>query len=424
MSALFLLFYLFVIQNYIHICYTDFNIYGGVNMKKRVLSIIMAAIMSFGAVGTVFANSASSGVITVDEKPEGEVVENVTKLIFVDKKEVIRYNSEEALILFDESEFKLAETLNKEIRNYVKAQETEMSKNYKMNASAISHSYSVYARVYESKNMISVVLYNYNYTGGAHGMQWLKSFVGYKDSEKLLTLEDIVLSKSVYESKIKKLINEKIDADSSNYYQYAESAVNSTEIKDRFYIDNSGNIVIYYQPYEVAPYAGGIKYFVFTPQELNGIITQDLFYELRYLKAPTGDIVINNEYVDLKCDVIKIEDTDGYSPDYIPVREVFELLGCQVTWNENDGVVINNMKTAVSPTDEEKAEFTYKLDGSNIFASVEPLPIVFTDGVKLNEVCDIKNVKGTSYISFSDLKKVLTGGAVMYDQYENINIYY
>ena len=395
-------------------------------MKKRVLSIIMAAIMSFGAVGTVFANNASSGVITVGEesKSEGEAVENVTKSISVNKKEVSRYNSEEALILFDENEFKLAETLNKAITDYVKSQETEMSKNYKMNASAISHSYSVYAKVYESKNMISVVLYNANYTGGAHGMEWLTSFVGYKDSEKLLTLEDIVLSKSVYESKIKKLINERIDADSSNYYQYAESAVNSTEIKDRFYIDDSGNIVIYYQPYEIAPYAGGIKYFVFTPQELNGIITQDLFYELRNLKASTGDIVINNEYVDLKGDVIKIEDTDGYSPDYIPVREVFELLGCQVTWNENDGVVINNMKTAVSPTDEEKAEFTYNLDGSNIFASVEPLPIVFTDGIKLNEVCDIKNVKGTSYISFSDLKKVLTGGAVMYDQYENINIYY
>ena len=149
-----------------------------------------------------------------------------------------------------------------------------MSKNYKMNASAISHSYSVYARVYESKNMISVVLYNYNYTGGAHGMQWLKSFVGYKDSEKLLTLEDIVLSKSVYESKIKKLINEKIDADSSNYYQYAESAVNSTEIKDRFYIDNSGNIVIYYQPYDIAPYSTGTTEISFSFEELKPFVKE------------------------------------------------------------------------------------------------------------------------------------------------------
>ncbi|WP_455539582.1 DUF3298 and DUF4163 domain-containing protein [Terrisporobacter sp.] len=110
-------------------------------------------------------------------------------------------------------------------------------------------------------NVISVLVKYYKYSGGAHGYYEYVSYnINLKDGS-LISLKDIfkddvnykLLINNKIESQIKELAKKEKDLD--KVYDFSG-------IKDnqKFYLDDS-NIVIYFDLYEIAPYAAGIPEF-------------------------------------------------------------------------------------------------------------------------------------------------------------------
>lgn len=109
------------------------------------------------------------------------------------------------------------------------------------------------------------------YTGGAHGMYWFHHYVFSMKQQKQLTLDDIVI-------KGKKNALEKLAKQKYNEYLKGH-AVKPREMADmweffltnNFSFDDKG-LVLYYQPYEITPYAMGAPELHFSYAELSGII--------------------------------------------------------------------------------------------------------------------------------------------------------
>jgi hypothetical protein len=126
------------------------------------------------------------------------------------------------------------------------------------------------------KNILSFCVFNYNYTGGAHGSSnYLYDNIDIKNG-KIVELEDIF--KPDYESVIK----EKIIQSMTNYFNvntYDELNeylfdYQSVEITENFYLKHTG-ICFVYNEYEIAPYVTGqIKAFI-EFSEIKDILKKD-----------------------------------------------------------------------------------------------------------------------------------------------------
>lgn len=109
------------------------------------------------------------------------------------------------------------------------------------------------------------------YTGGAHGMQWLTQYVFNMNTQKKLTIDDIVIQTK--KSALEKLAKQK-------YHEYLKkNDVNPKDLMDmwqffltdNFSFDNKG-LVLIYQPYEITPYVMGMPELHISYAELSGIV--------------------------------------------------------------------------------------------------------------------------------------------------------
>lgn len=109
------------------------------------------------------------------------------------------------------------------------------------------------------------------YTGGAHGMYWLNLYVFNMNSQKQLTIDDIVIKNK--KDKLEKVAKQK-------YYEFLKEMDISTEemadhweffLTDNFSFDNKG-LVLLYQPYEITPYVMGMPELHISYAELSGIV--------------------------------------------------------------------------------------------------------------------------------------------------------
>ncbi|KAJ53916.1 hypothetical protein BD780_001364 [Clostridium tetanomorphum] len=117
--------------------------------------------------------------------------------------------------------------------------------------------YTVYQ---DNSNILSLtVLYN-QYTGGAHGMYTKQAYNINLTTGKDIKLKDVFKPNVNYKDIINKEINKQIAI--KNKVTNASQISDFTGINDKtnFYINN-GTIVIYFQPYDIAPYALGIQEF-------------------------------------------------------------------------------------------------------------------------------------------------------------------
>lgn len=113
-----------------------------------------------------------------------------------------------------------------------------------------------------SDNILSILVMYYKYSGGAHGYYENVAYNIDMRNGKILSLKDLFKEntnyKEVINNEIRKQIEDKGKKDKENVgiYQF-------TSIKDnqKFYIQDD-NIVIYFELYEIAPYAAGIPEFL------------------------------------------------------------------------------------------------------------------------------------------------------------------
>ena len=119
--------------------------------------------------------------------------------------------------------------------------------------------YSKYAITEDNNVLLSLYNDYYEYLGGAHGMTTRTSYTIDKEKENLITLKELFVEGYNYSDIINKKIKEEISKNPENYFDSGKEFKGISE-SQRFYIDGD-NLVIYYQLYDIAPYAFGIPEF-------------------------------------------------------------------------------------------------------------------------------------------------------------------
>lgn len=127
---------------------------------------------------------------------------------------------------------------------------------------------------YVKKNtdkVISLVLYFYKYSGGAHGYyEYVPYNINMRNGE-VINLKDLFKNDADYKNILNGEIKNQVDKLEKE--QSAEGIYDFKSINDnqKFYIQND-NIVIYFDLYEIAPYAAGVPEFTINIKKIKNNI--------------------------------------------------------------------------------------------------------------------------------------------------------
>lgn len=114
--------------------------------------------------------------------------------------------------------------------------------------------------VFENEEIISLVVYYYQFTGGAHGLTTFEVYNVDVRNCRLLRLEDILVSEA--ESIIKNEIIAQIRSREERFFEDAEDKVRRDSIFERSFLIKKEGLLIKYPSYEIAPYASGMPEFL------------------------------------------------------------------------------------------------------------------------------------------------------------------
>jgi len=118
---------------------------------------------------------------------------------------------------------------------------------------------SYYIVHYQSKNILSVSVFYYRYTLGAHGHTLQKAYNLDLQNGKIISLPVLLKDMEDYKEIINREIKKQIKLNPQIYFDNGE--IFKTISDDQtFYIIEDG-IIIFFGLYEIAPYACGIRYF-------------------------------------------------------------------------------------------------------------------------------------------------------------------
>lgn len=126
---------------------------------------------------------------------------------------------------------------------------------------------SVYEVTYNKDCALSLYFDRYEYTGGAHGMTIRRSDTWNIAKSTLIKLNDLFLIPDDVDSFVTEAVVKQIDRMAMEelevfpYFENYKALVNENYNPKNFYINNKG-IIIYFQLYEIAPYASGIPEFL------------------------------------------------------------------------------------------------------------------------------------------------------------------
>lgn len=155
--------------------------------------------------------------------------------------------------------------INTEIeQQYLQAQaEVEVAAQAAQEAGWLTHPYSTYSSYhipYNQSGILSIVYESYQYTGGAHGMPYKTVYNVDTTDERLLTLKDFFPERPDHLTYIKEEIKKAIQAEPEGYFEDAVETVDTWEEEPSFYVQEE-NIVVFFHPYDIAPYAAGFREF-------------------------------------------------------------------------------------------------------------------------------------------------------------------
>jgi len=105
--------------------------------------------------------------------------------------------------------------------------------------------------------ILSIIMEYYSYLGGAHGVTLRESINIDTKKGSEIQLKDLFKDKENYKQYILKNINDEISKKPENYFSSKLDTFNEAN----FYVDENGNLVIYFNQYEIAPYVAGVQEF-------------------------------------------------------------------------------------------------------------------------------------------------------------------
>ena len=125
---------------------------------------------------------------------------------------------------------------------------------------------------YDKDGLMSIVLYGYQYMGGAHGASWRASVTFREKDGTVFTLDGLFEQGSDYQTTINELINAEIGRRSGwpDAVEFPGVVANTN-----FYLTEEA-LVIYYLPYEMAPFSFGLPTFVLDRYTLNSMFKEEI----------------------------------------------------------------------------------------------------------------------------------------------------
>lgn len=292
---------------------------GKQRKAQRILALALSAALLFG--GGCAATQAGAKSTT---KPAGMESFGVRAVLTNEKQG--RIQVETAVPIF--SGFPSADELNQKIKKLsddgiaqLKADTADLLPGSSAGADALYFgSFFDYSR---NGDVLSVWVTGENYSGGAHGLHWIDAFtVNTKTGIFYTSLSSLFRSPEAGVREITDEILKKIDAQPDVYLPNATRAAQTVKDKNgdyKFYLDG-GNLVVYFDLYEILPYAAGIPIYAFPVKNL------DLGPKLSPLPA-LGKVRCNGTTAAFQDPVY----TDGNGGVYLPLEDAAALLGHTVT---------------------------------------------------------------------------------------------
>lgn len=114
---------------------------------------------------------------------------------------------------------------------------------------------------YESRDLVSLVIYYYTFTGGAHGNTVFETYNIDAKSAKILTLADLFDGTCDYTKVIKDEINKQIESAEQDYYPEAIDYITQEDFSNKAFTISKDGLQIRYQDYEIAPHSTGLPIF-------------------------------------------------------------------------------------------------------------------------------------------------------------------
>ena len=228
-------------------------------MAKRLLGIIAAA------AALMCACSCASGKIKINNT----VKEYQTDYSEV-RAEIISFSG----IRDEEFEQQLNEGISKDIEGALVAFDTNAQESAgKLHMGNKCVFETDWSEKYNDKDFVSVVEERYIYMGGAHGeTAWLPRNID-AAAMREIRLADLFAEEG-YVNTLNRMINEEIQDNPEEYADLWEKP----EIKDSnqtdFYIED-GDLVIFFQPYDLSYYARGFVEFELDLEELSGYLKEE-----------------------------------------------------------------------------------------------------------------------------------------------------
>ncbi len=124
---------------------------------------------------------------------------------------------------------------------------------------------------YANEKLFSVSLNSYRFTGGAHPNTFTSMFNFDLDGGRLLSVDDIVVDYEAFKKIAEEIFRFERQIDPEVPLQEAGFFMESFQLSTNFAFTSEG-IKLYYNPYEIAPYAAGITEIIIPYSRLAGVL--------------------------------------------------------------------------------------------------------------------------------------------------------
>lgn len=159
-------------------------------------------------------------------------------------------------------------------KDNLKSQSLKYAQGYKEGQFKFKYeAYSNFDVTYDKNDLISISIEFYEFTGGAHGMTYLKSY-----NYSLTTGEEILLN-DLFNKNIdyKKIINTYIETyikENEDLFFKGEEGFKGIKNNQSYYITND-SLVVYFKIYEIAPYYVSIPKFEIPLKEIKDYLNPE-----------------------------------------------------------------------------------------------------------------------------------------------------
>lgn len=247
-------------------------------MNKKIISLGLATII-LGSSATVLAST-----IEFDNHTSIEVAQaKLQPVNIIDKKLDTKNISGDVSILIPQfqnlSDAKFQGELNKDIENKAQLKLEEYNKGLKdskgIDSAAKDATLKIDYQVKSHGYITSVIVNTYSITPGQANGEITRDIYNLNtEKNKLDKLNDLFKPNTNYKEVINKDIKNEISKNKDDYFT-DENAFKSIDENTKFFVNNTGDIVITYDLYEIAPRSTGMPEFIIPSSDVKNILIKD-----------------------------------------------------------------------------------------------------------------------------------------------------